>query len=236
MLSSKSDKFLKDILSYVKFPFDRNDIRLELEDHMSDKIDYYIEQGYDMEKAEQLSISDMGDAKEIGIELNKQHNPILGWLWKITNVIVVLFAIWNIFFVGIPTVSSLFNRNLINEIPKVNMVYKIDVDKEVKIDDMVIRFTNVVYEKNGDMNIFYEYYDTRLWGMGWSLGNIGKITDNLGNAYRSGSGSGSGGVKSKGRVTVHNFSKEADILIISYDSYNRKYRVKIPLKAGENNG
>ncbi|MDP4089253.1 MAG: permease prefix domain 1-containing protein [Bacillota bacterium] len=235
MLSPKSDKFLKDILSYVKFSFDRYDIRLELEDHISEKVDYYMEQGYDMEKAEQLSINDMGDAKEIGIELNKQHYPILGWLWKITNVTVGLAVILSIFFIGIPTLNSLFPRNLINDIPKSNIAYKIDVDKKVKIDDMVIRFTNVVYEKNGDMDIFYEYYDTKLWGMGWSLGSIGKITDNLGNTYMSGSGSVSGGIKSKGRVTVDNFSKEADILIISYDSYNRKYRVEIPLKAGDNN-
>jgi hypothetical protein len=235
MLSPKSDKFLKDILSYVKFPFDRNDIRLELEDHISDKVDYYMEQGYDKEKAEQLSINDMGDAKEIGIRLNKQHNPILGWIWKITNVTVGLTVILSIFYIVVPTFSSLFTRNFINEIPKTNIVYKIDVDKEVKIDDRVIRFTNVVYEKNGDMNVFYEHYDTRLWGMGWSFGNIGEITDNLGNTYWSGSGSQNGGIKSKGRRTVNNFSREADKLIISYDNYNRKYRVEIPLKVGENN-
>jgi hypothetical protein len=235
MLSSKGDKFLKDILSYVKFPFDRNNIRLELEDHISEKVDYYMEQGYDMEKAEQLSINDMGDAKEIGIELNKQHNPILGWLCEITNVIVVLAVILSIFFIGLPTLSSLFPRKLINDISKANIVYKIDVDKEVKIDDMVIRFTNVVYEKNGDMNIFYEYYDTKLWGAGWSLGSIGEISDNLGNKRMSGSGGQSGGIKSKGRDTINNFSKDADKLIISYDNYNRKYRVEIPLKVGENN-
>jgi hypothetical protein len=236
MLSHKSEAYLKDILSYVKFPFDRADIKSELENHISDKIDYYTEQGYNMEEAEQLSITDMGDAKEIGIELNKQHNPILGWLWKITNIMVVLFALLSIFYIGVPFVHSLFNRNPIKDIPKSNIVYKIDIDKEVKVDDMIIHFTNVVYEKNGDMNIFYEYYDTKLWGMGWSLSSIGEVTDNLGNRYFEGAGGSYGGIKSKGRSTISNFSKEADTLIINYDSYNRKYKVEIPLKAGENNG
>ena len=114
-------------------------------------------------------------------------------------------------------------------------MYKIDIDEKVKIDDTVIHFTNVVYDKNGDMSIFYEYYDTRLLGAGWSIGSIGDIMDNLGNTYFSGSGYSSAGLKSKCRKTVRDFSQDADILIIDYDYYNRKYRVEIPLKVGDDN-
>jgi hypothetical protein len=235
MPSHKKDKFLAEVLSYIKFPFDRDDIRSELDSHILDKIDYYIEQGHDKEKAEQLSINDMGEAKEIGMELNKQHNPFLGWVWKITNVMVILFVIVNIYIVGTPILMSLFDRNPMNEIPKSNIVYKIDIDEKVKLDDAVIHFTNVVYEKNGDMNILYEYYDTKLWGTGWSFGGTGNITDNLGNTYFDGSGGGGGGIKSKYIRTIENFAKEADTLIISYDSFNRKYRVEIPLQVGDSN-
>lgn len=235
MHSPKKDKFLEEVLSYVKFPFDRNDIKTELECHILEKIDYYTEQGFDEEKAEQLSINDMGSAKEIGMELNKQHNPLLGWIWKITNVIVVLSAIFSILIIGAPFVSSMFDNNPINRITKSNIVYKIDVDKKVKLDDMTIHFTNIVYEKNGSMDILYEYYDTKLWGMGWSLGTIGNITDNLGNKYFSGSGGEDGGIKSKCIQTVNNFSRKATTLIISYDSYNRKYKVEIPLQVGGSN-
>lgn len=235
MPSLRKDKFLEEILSYIKFPFDRDDIKFELESHISDKVDYYIEQGFDKEAAENLSINDMGNAKAIGIELNKQHNPFLGWLWKITNVMVILFAVWNIYIIGAPLVASLFNSNPINDISKSDIVYKIDINKKVKLDDAVIHFTNVVYEKNGDMNILYEYYDTKLGGTGWSLGSIGSITDELGNTYFTGSGGGGGGIKTKCIRTVENFSREANTLIISYDSYNRKYRVEIPLQVGAEN-
>lgn len=233
--SHQKDKFLEEVLSYVKFSYDREDIKFELESHILDKINHYSKQGYDVATTEQLLINDMGDAKEIGIKLNKQHNPILGWLWRITNVMITLFLVFNIFAIGTFFVTSLFSSNPINYIEKSNIIYKIDIDEKVKLDDTVIHFTSVIYEQNGDMNIFYEYYDTKLWGTGWSLGAIGDITDNLGNTYFSGSGSKSAGIKSKCRRTVKNFSEEADTLIISYDYYNRKYRVEITLQVGEYN-
>lgn len=232
MLSPKSEIFLKEILTYVKFAYDRTEIRIELESHLSDKIEYYMEQGYDTETSEEFSIHDMGDAKEIGMELNKQHNPILGWLWRITNVIASLLII--IFcFIFILFNSSLFQGNLIDTISKSEIVYKIDLKERVKIDDRVIRFTNVIYEKNGDMNIFYESYT--LGGAWWNFGYLGEISDDLGNKYMSSSGQQSGGFISKGVLTLDQFSKAADRLIISYDRYNRKYRVEIPLKEGGNN-
>lgn len=231
----KKDKFLEEVLTYIKFPFDRDGIKSELESHILYKIDYYIEHGYDEVKAEELSINDMGEAKEIGIQLNKEHNPVIGWLWKITNVLVVLSAIFSVYFIGFPLIDSLVSGNSIEDIPASNIVYKIDVDKKVKLDDTIIHFIHVVYEKNGDMNIFFEYYDTKLWGTGWSLGDIGEVSDNLGNKYYAGSGGTDGGIISSSRKTLSNFSKEAETLIINYDHFNRKYRVEIPLGVGGNN-
>lgn len=233
MVPFKVDEFLEDVLSYIKFPFGKNDIRLELESHILDRIDEYEEKGYDKETAEQLSINDMGGSKEIGTQLNKQHNPFLGWALVVTNVLVAILVVISFFIVVFPMVGNLFGKNLVKEIPKENIVYHLDIDEKIKIDDTVIRFTNLIYEKNEDMNIFYEYYDTRLWGTGWRIGGLGEIKDNLGNAYYTGSSSQSGGVKVKAWRTVSEFSKDATILIIDYDFYNRKYKVEIPLEAGD---
>lgn len=231
----KKEKFLMDVLSCVKFPFDRDAIKSELENHIADKMEYYLSQGYDMDTAEDLSIRDMGDAREIGHELNREHNPLLGWLWKITNVLVTLFAIWNGFFIGSILISSMFVYNPIKSIPKSNIVYTIDVNQKVRLDDTIMNFTKVVYDKNGDLHIAYEYYSTKLWGTGWSSAGIGKVMDNLGNEYFAASGGGGGGLISKYTHTVKDFSKDADTLILSYDFYNRKYKLEIPLKAGGNN-
>ena len=234
MLSPKSDIYIKEILSYVKFKSDRNDIRSELEDHIEDKMEDYIEQGYDTEEAEQLSINDMGNAKEIGEELNKQHNPIVGWIWQLTNLLVVLTIV--VFgFVFCIFISSFFRSNLINEIPKSDIVYSIKLKERVQIDDTVIRFTYIIYDINGNINIFYEAYSKAIWGPVWLPGYIGEITDDLDNKYITRSGqANSGGIMSKGVWTIHKFSEDAKMLIITYDLYNRKYRVEIPLQEGDN--
>ena len=78
----KSDKFINEVISYIKFPFDREDIRKELEDHILDKMEYYDSRGIDKVTAEELTLRDMGNPKEIGIALNREHNFVLGWIYK----------------------------------------------------------------------------------------------------------------------------------------------------------
>lgn len=234
MLSPKGGKYIEDILSYVKFSFDWSEIRTELENHLLDRMEDYTEAGQ-AEDAEELAIAAMGNAEEIGIELNRQHNPLLGWLWLVSKSAVVLLVIVDLYFVGLPILMSLFAHNPIKDIEKANIVSNITVNKRVQLDDRVINFRNVIYERNGDLTIIYDYYEARFWGARWSLGNIGTISDNLGNRYFAGSGRGGGGMRSIARETIENFSGEADTLIIDYDQYHRKYRVEIPLKGGVRN-
>lgn len=231
------DKFLKEVLSYIKFPFVKDDIKSELKIHILDKIDYYIEQGYREEEAEKLAVNDMGDPKVIGIGLNKQHKPLLGWLLKITNILVgfvVFFSISFHFIFLLPgLIMPFFTRGPISDIPKENIEYRIDLDEQVRIDNRVINFTNLVYEKNGNMNILYNQREVGLFGKGgWGLSTIGEIYDSLGNEYFNRSGRSRGG---KSIVTIENFQVEAEELIIEYDRFNRYYRVEIPLEAGESN-
>jgi hypothetical protein len=236
MLYPKVERYLTEVIRFVKFYSDREAIKSELESHMIDRIDDYIAMGYDKESAEQLSIDHMGDAKEIGKALNKEHNPILGWIWIGTNILVVLLLTWTIYFNGFYIIAAFTNNNLVNDIPESNIVYRIDLKETVKLDDRVINFTNIIYEENGDLNIFYNCYEARVWGRGWSFSGAGFIiTDNLGNSYFNGGGQGSGGIKSYNIKTYNNFSSDADTLFINYDSYNRSFQVEIPLKAGGKN-
>lgn len=231
----KAQDFVDDIMSYVKFPFDREDISLEIKDHMIDKIEYYIEKGYDVEESEKLTIKDMGDPKKIGVELNKQHNPIIGWIWAISNTVVVLFIIINILLMVSIIFNYIISGNSVGIIPKENIEYRIDLDERVQIDDRVIRFTNIVYEKDGKLNIFYRDYEKGFRLGGWNFGSLGTIRDDLGNEYPGHSGLGGGGIVSKWIKTIDDFPEDANTLIIDYDMYNRKFKIEIPLKTGENN-
>lgn len=233
MHSPKIEHFLDEVIDYVKFPYDRRNIRKELEGHMLDRVEDYTEQGLSIEAAEQRTIEAMGSAKEIGLELNREHNPILGWVWKLTNTFVILLVVVLIFIIGGSVILTLDSSNLVERIPKSEIIYRIDLKKTVKIDDTVINFTNYVLDKEGHMHIFYEYYDTKLLRSEWILSDLRNISDNYGNNYRDGSCSSSGRFIRHCETEVNNFAKSADTLIISYDNYNRTFKVKIPLKAGD---
>lgn len=231
----KSNEFIKEVISHIKFPFDRDDIEEELKSHIQDKFEYYYNEGIDQETAEELTLKDMGNPTEIGIALNKEHNPTLGWIYAITNVIVTINLVFMAISLIMTPLGLIFSKSPGSDIPKDNIAYNIKVDEKVRIDDKVIKFKKLIYEKNGDMNIVYEYYDTKLLSRGWSLASIGTVRDNLGNDYFAGSSSSSGGIITKEMSTVSNFSKEADTLIIEYDQYNRYYKVEVPLKVGDFN-
>lgn len=230
----KSEEFLKVVLSHIKFPIDRDDIKSELEDHILNKIDCYINQGYDEVEAENLALKDMGNPKEIGIELNKEHNFIIGWIWKLTSYAVIILIIINILplistFLGI--IYSIFSRNPIKNIPKDNIAYHMEVDEKVQIDDSVMKITDIIYEKNGQMNIGYYSYDRNIFGH--ARVGLGTFKDDLGNEYFTGPGTASSGIITKGVRGLKDFSEEASLLIIEYDYYNRYYRIEIPLEVGD---
>ncbi|TCT15652.1 hypothetical protein EDC18_103361 [Natranaerovirga pectinivora] len=233
MLFPKRDAFLDKVITYIKFPFDRSSIRLELKNHIDDKIQEYMKDGYHREKAEETAINEMGDPKEIGVLLNKEHNPFIGWIWKITSIGVIIFGIFNLIYIIFPAVIGLFNSNLMNHIPKDHIVYRINVNEKVTMDDKVIVFNKVVYDINDNLTIFYKHYD-KIWSTsGNVLGLIDEISDDLGNVYFSGGGTVYGGIVSKGALIFRNFSSEAKILYLKYDRFNRKYEIEIPLKVGD---
>ncbi len=229
MLLPETRDFLEQIMSRVKFPFDKTGIKSELEAHINDKRDFYMEIGHDRVSAEKLAVSDMGDARQIGQELNRQHHPLIGWLWIMTNLIVIAIVLLNLSLVG-PKILMSFKSSPINSIPDSRIVYSIDVNETVRLDDTLIKFQKIVLDKSGTMHIAYEHHEKLIFRSGWSLGNIGTIRDDLGNEYFDGSESSSNGIVSKGVRSVDNFNPQANKLIISYDSYNRSYKIEIPLK------
>ncbi len=235
MQFKEKDRFLDELVSQVKFSFDRADIRKELEDHILDSMEYYIEKGYDEDKAENMAVQDMGDAREIGKALNKEHNPVIGWLWKISNVLVGLFIGASILVGFVPMLFGLFSVDPYRYMEKDNIVYEIDVEQKVQIDDVVIKFTKLVYDNEGDMNIYYRYYDKKLWGIGWSNESLGEIYDDKGNKYFNGGGHSSNGIISKSMRSIRDFPSDAMELIIVYDGLNRYYEVRIPLEEGVSN-
>ena len=78
-----------------------------------------------------------------------------------------------IYVVGASLLGSFGNS--VMDIPKSNIVYKLDIDEKVKLDDRTIRFTNIIYEKNGNMNITYDTIIPKFWANRWTFGGIGRL-------------------------------------------------------------
>ena len=94
MLLPESHNFLNKILKRVHFFPDRYDIELELSAHIEDSaLSLQKEEGLSPEDAQKKAIERMGNADEIGVALNRQHNPFLGYLWYFSRIIMVMLCI-----------------------------------------------------------------------------------------------------------------------------------------------
>ena len=125
------DEYLKEIIDQVKFFFDHESIEKELTVHLEERKEDYISEGYTVKEAEELTLTNFGDPVEIGKALNKEHNPLLGWLYYLSNVLVGIM----IFSIILPVGMSGLARNPSKKIPKDDILYIINVDEKVQLDD-----------------------------------------------------------------------------------------------------
>lgn len=86
----QKDRFVDDVLKLIKNKSAKNQIKTELEAHINDKIDYYIDIGYDEITAEQRAVEEMGSAEKIAPPLNELHKT--KWYKFIPNILAVIYA------------------------------------------------------------------------------------------------------------------------------------------------
>lgn len=85
------NEFLDNVCEKIRYKPIRGEIREELENHIEEKKDMYIEYGVEEKLAEEKAIEQMGDAEEIGAKLDKIHKPRLDW--KTLVFVLALVAI-----------------------------------------------------------------------------------------------------------------------------------------------
>lgn len=82
--------YLDEVIALIKDKSAKRKIRKELENHIDDRIEYYLDSGYDEETAERKALERMGNAKEIAEDMQKLHN---NKYWNILSVISLSFFI-----------------------------------------------------------------------------------------------------------------------------------------------
>lgn len=85
-------EFLDTICEQIKYKEVRNQIAEEMENHINEKKEEYIENGIEESQAEQKAIIQMGDAEEIGKALNKVHRPKLDWKLLLIIAVTLCFG------------------------------------------------------------------------------------------------------------------------------------------------
>lgn len=106
-------EYIETILSMIKNKDAKPMIKLELQNHIDDRIEYYSDAGYNIDNATQKAIEHMGDPLTISTQLNKIHNNRIHWMFYILTVIlytvvVVLGSIAVVFTPGIFPLKTTF--------------------------------------------------------------------------------------------------------------------------------
>lgn len=93
-MSSIYNAYTKKVLKQVKFIFDHQSIRRELNSHIQDLIDEHNWNNIPEEELIHKINDEMGDPIDLGKSLNQVHKPLLGYAWIISKSIfvIVLFA------------------------------------------------------------------------------------------------------------------------------------------------
>ena len=88
-LENWCDQVIAEVRSWV----DHNRIRAELEEHIEDRCMALEELNYPPELAAERTLAAMGDPVEVGKALDREHSPLLGWLWIASVVAIALMSI-----------------------------------------------------------------------------------------------------------------------------------------------
>lgn len=73
----------------IRYPPDRRAVLEELRQHVDDRSELYLEQGFSQEEAVQKTLHAMGDADALAQQLSDIHKPFWGFAWSITKYLSI---------------------------------------------------------------------------------------------------------------------------------------------------
>lgn len=85
-------EFLYEVCEQIRYKPIRSQIAEELESHLAESKEHYLEEGMEEKEAEEKAIAQMGEAEKIGKKLNKIHKPKFNWQLFILTIILLEFG------------------------------------------------------------------------------------------------------------------------------------------------
>ncbi len=223
--------YTNQLVSHVKFKYDHREIRMEYLEHMEDMYEFYVGRGMSADQAKSAVLEDMGDADELGRVLNQIHNPVLGWIWRLSRWLVVLLVTVLICTCGYQFYDGLFS-NMGWLRTSGNPVYTVDLNEKEVLDYRMLHFTKLEVYESGEAVLYYTDYVGLLhpfeaWPMKWDYAEItdgyGKVDDSMkyGDSRR--------GWIRKNAVKFGSVRTDSDMITIDYDWNRCQFTLEIPL-------
>lgn len=170
MISKVKKRFLKDVLDQVNFVFDHGSIRKELLQHMEDLEEHFEPSAHKDLQVDSWVIQEMGDARLIGRQLNRVHNPWLGWLWVASQVVLVLMVVISLRTFYTEQMSAMNHLSAIsdqgidfkdvfhfqNAEVKPSDVVDVDIHEPFQLNEYTVILERIVYEPSGHLAILYQ--------------------------------------------------------------------------------
>lgn len=90
------NQFLNVVCTQIRYRPARNEIANELKAHLLEIKDELLTQGIEESIAEENAVQRMGEAEEIGKQLNKIHRPRINWILIIVTAIFIFLGVVNL--------------------------------------------------------------------------------------------------------------------------------------------
>lgn len=105
---SYRDSFIKNVLNQVRFAEAHSEIRKELESHISEMRETYLDVIQNEEKLEEQIQKRMGDPDEIGKQLDSLHRPKIDWTLVVPILILISIGLFTMTQFGLASSQSLW--------------------------------------------------------------------------------------------------------------------------------
>ena len=79
-VNERFTEYCRQVSEQIRWRRMRGIVARELEQHLCDQQDAYIEQGHEADEAAQMAVEQMGDARMVGEALDRAHRPQTPWL------------------------------------------------------------------------------------------------------------------------------------------------------------
>ena len=176
-------EYLKCVRKEIHYIFDRDAVERELSQHMEESMEELHADGLSWEEAEAQAVEQMGDAKSVGHMLNQVHKPVLGYLWMLSNLLLVIVAIpavYMLLMVGWGYTKMLTPTHLENSVA----TYSLKIELEVPTHKVVV--DNICIDDSGDYAITYRAWTNYRYSRSGMSSQFFYLENSAGEAINAG--------------------------------------------------